>query len=513
MKIIKNIKIAVASVLVMTSMSSCSDWLKVEMEDQIMEPVLFSNYSGYVAAINGVYIGLNRYYTADLTMSVIDVLAQYYDMGDLDNHAFNVYSKYNYRDIQFENNNNDLWNKGYELIANNNVILEHLEDESSTPLTHTQFCVLRGEALAMRAMLHFDILRRHGSIYSLNPDEPAIPYQTDTKHEILPLLPHRQVMELIFADLNEASTLLKESDPIITEGTKNVVTEDNGVSNYDMSFRQLRLNYYAVQALLARAYMWVGDRANAYRVAKHEIIDKITTEKLTVFPWISKAAVEAEKKQDYLFSTEIIYGLYNSRRANLYDGIFSSSTQLSSRLTFYGQTAGDSKVAFFYDNDNDFRKHQWELVEPTQAEIDAAAEAGTEVRTSYYCKKYKDFDPAYTEGVDTYRYMVSMIRLSEIYLIAAEATDNREEAYEYINAIRLHRQCPDLPSSGNFDEDLTYEFAREVLGEGQLFYFYKRRAATKLIDKMGIMEYDMDLSNYVWPIPEKEMSNRVEIGK
>jgi len=41
------------------SLASCSDWLEVEMEDKIMEPVLFSNYAGYVSAINGVYLSLN----------------------------------------------------------------------------------------------------------------------------------------------------------------------------------------------------------------------------------------------------------------------------------------------------------------------------------------------------------------------------------------------------------------------------------------------------------------------
>ena len=48
------IKVA-ASASILLSLSSCSDWLQVEMEDKIMEPVLFSNYPGYVAALNGVY--------------------------------------------------------------------------------------------------------------------------------------------------------------------------------------------------------------------------------------------------------------------------------------------------------------------------------------------------------------------------------------------------------------------------------------------------------------------------
>ncbi len=511
MKYINKIKAVAAATLFSMSFSSCSDWLEVKMEDKIMESVLFSNYYGYVSAINGVYIGMNSYYTPDFTMGVIDVMAQYYNVLENDGHVFKEYVSYKYNDIDVEEKNSSLWNKGYELIANDNVVLSHLENEAETPLTHEQFCLLRGEALALRAMLHFDILRRHGSIYSQNPEATAIPYQDSPKREILPMLPHREVVDRIIADLNEAIALLKESDPIITEGTKNTVTEDNGVSDYDMSFRQLRLNYYAAQGLLARVYLWIGDRANAYRIAKEEIIDKITTKKLTVFPWTTKGEVEMEKRPDLIFSSEIMFAIYNSSRANLFNNLFNSSVNLSKRLTFYGEFVNDSKVAAFYDHDNDFRKmYHWEFLEPTQAEIDAAQEAGTDVKSSYYCKKYQDFESGFNAGIpSTNRYMVSMLRLSEIYFIAAESTNDREEAYQLINAVRSHRQCPDLPSTGDFDKHLTFELAREVIGEGQLFYFYKRRAERRPIDRLGTHTFEMNLSNYVWPIPESEMSQRV----
>ena len=77
----------------------------------------------------------------------------------------------------------------------------------------------------------------------MNPDAESIPYQDDTSREIKPFLSNKEAMEKIIADLTEASTLLKDSDPIITEGIKDTQTEDNGVSSYDMTFRQLRLNY------------------------------------------------------------------------------------------------------------------------------------------------------------------------------------------------------------------------------------------------------------------------------
>lgn len=497
------------------SLASCADWLEVEMEDKIMEPVLFSNYPGYISALNGVYISLNNYYSSGNLMDILDVMAQYYDVTENTSHSYKTYMAFGYKDSGFETVNSNLWNTAYSIIANNNTILDHLQDINDTPLNQKQYNILRGEALALRAMLHFDLVRRHGSIYALNPDADAIPYQDNTKREILPILTHRQVMEKVINDLNEAASLLKDYDPIITEGTKDMLTEDNGVSSYDMAFRHLRLNYYAVQGLLARAYMWIGDKPNAYRVAMKEVIEKANTEDLKVFPWITKEEVEASGRPDLIFSSEIMFAMYNSERyKNIYSNRFSNSLSMSNRLTFYGETMGDSKVALFFDNENDYRRLQWKLVEPTQAEIDKAEEEGREPKSTLYTTKYADFDGQVTiNGPTTYRYMVPMIRLSEMYLIAAEATTDTEEAYRLINELRLNRLCPDIENDGNLGRTITLEFAREMICEGQLFFFYKRRQDLLLNGREGKFDYNMSLANYIWPLPEAELNKRGTINK
>ena len=501
---------AIASILMPLSLASCSDWLEVEMEDKIMEPVLFSNYPGYVSALNGVYLSLNDYYSKGNLINILDVMAQYYDVTENTSHSYKTYMAFNYKDSGFESKNSSLWNQAYSIIATNNTILDHLQDIGDTPLNQKQFNILRGEALALRAMLHFDLVRRHGSIYALNPDAEAIPYQDNTKREILPILTHRQVMEKIFRDLNEAATLLKDYDPIITEGTKDMVAEDNGVASYDMAFRHLRLNYYAVQGLLARAYMWIGDKPNAYRVAMNEVIKKANTEELEVFPWVTKDEVEATGRPNLIFSPEIMFAMYNSNKnKDIYANAFSQSLQMNARLTFYGETMSDSKVATFYDNENDYRRLQWKLVEPTQDEIDKAEEEGREPRSTLYTTKYADFDSQVTlDGPATYRYMIPMIRLSEMYLIAAEATTDAAESYRLLNEIRVNRLCPDLEDDGNFNRTITLEFAREMICEGQLFFFYKRRQELLLNDREGKFNYNMSLANYVWPLPESEINKR-----
>lgn len=503
------IKVA-ASASILLSLSSCSDWLQVEMEDKIMEPVLFSNYPGYVAALNGVYMSLNDYYTVGSLNDILDVMAQYYYVtDDMRDNTYRIYQSYSFSDAGFESKNGALWNKAYTLIANTNTILDHLTSIGDTPLSQTQYNVLRGEALAMRAMLHFDILRRHGAIYATNPDAETIPYQDDTSREIKPFLTNKAIMERIIGDLTEASSLLKESDPIITEGIRDTQVEDNSVASYDMSFRQLRLNYYAVQGLLARAYQWIGDKTNAYKVAKEEIIDKVTTESLEVFPWITDERVHADGKPDLMFSTEVMFSLYHNQRSKYNSAVFASSISSSLRLTFYGENKDgeDSKVGLLYDYVNDYRRDQWALADPPQG----VGDDDNPIGTTLYLTKYDDFKSGATE--ETFRYMLPMIRLSEMYLIAAESASNADEAYRLLNEVRLHRNCPSLETSGNFNVDLLYEFARETLAEGQLYYFYKRRQETRIISRTGSYDFNMLLSNYIWPIPEAELNKRTHSGK
>ena len=131
--------------------------------------------------------------------------------------------------------------------------------------------------------------------------------------------------------------------------------------------------------------------------------------------------------------------------------------------------------------------------------------------TTLVFNKYADFKNGATES--TYRYMIPMIRMSEIYMIAAEATTDRNEAYELLNAIRSHRNSPDLDSNDNFDISLVYEFAREMVGEGQLYFFYKRRQESLIISRTGSYDFNMLQSNYVWPIPESEIDKRIHTEK
>lgn len=56
---IRNITLAAA---LSASFTSCSEWLKVDMEDGIMEDALYSENEGFMIALNGIYSSLNGTY-------------------------------------------------------------------------------------------------------------------------------------------------------------------------------------------------------------------------------------------------------------------------------------------------------------------------------------------------------------------------------------------------------------------------------------------------------------------
>lgn len=514
MKLLRNIHTIAIATMCGLGLASCNDWLDVKMEDKVMENTLFSDFKGYRAALNGVYVSLNDIYTTHLGPGALDVMAQYYNVTEDNSHTMRMYSRFKYADSDFQSATNNIWTQMYTMLANLNLFIEHT-DESSI-LTEAQNGLMRGEALALRAFLHFDLLRLYGPIYSNNSTEICIPYQASSKREIEPMLPANEVIELILKDINEAETLLAEYDPIITEGVQNTATSDDGVTVYDMSFRQLRFNYYATLALKARVNLWKGDKSQAYNICKNQILDKITSEDLEVFPWATKAQVEADKKPDYLFSSEVFFSLYNSKRNdNLQKTLFAENLTMASRLTFIGSSLdGNSKVALFYDDPNDLRKLPWKIVEPSNAERQAAAEKNEEAPNTLAFGKYEPVaSDADLNGTETYRYMIPLIRLSEIYLIMAECTTDMSEAFDLINTVRSHRECMDVDPNGDFDRALTYEFAREMIGEGQLFYFYKRRAMTELISGTSLeKDYPMTLENYIFPIPDAELEKRVLVN-
>ena len=495
-RLIKNIVLAAALLL---PVSSCSDWLEVEMEDGILEDALYADNEGFLTVLNGVYSNLNTSYASFLSMGAVDVMAQYYNVQRNASHPYYIYANYQYDDEDFDAASGSVWSHLYSLILNTNVLLEQCDKEGSA-LSKQYYNIVKGEALALRAMMHFDLLRLYGPIYTTETaSQQAIAYLKDTERKMQDILPASKVVELILDDLKNAATLLAD-DLIRTDGVNSSESEDLQETN-DFRYRQYRLNYYAVQGLLARLYMWTGDKVNA-RNTVSALITEI--EENETFPWVTKSTVDGSNGvSDRVFSTEVIFGLYNVNRLSLFNGVYNKTLE-GNALSFIGGVSGEnSKLATFYgtSSGSDYRAQMWESV--VQENLSQKEE--NKVGNSYLLK-YSDI-----ETTEHYRYMIPLMRISEMYLIAAECSDNLEDACSYINTIRLNRSVADIENvtTENIQEYITAEFAREVIGEGQLFFYYKRHAMETFASGTSAnTTFSMDLSSYVVPLPTIESNNR-----
>lgn len=75
------------------------------------------------------------------------------------------------------------------------------------------------------------------------------------------------------SDLSKAESLLKDNDPLF-QYTFSELNSANGneLSDSYMYYRQSRMNYWAVKAIQARMYLYLGKKDKAYTLAK-EIIE------------------------------------------------------------------------------------------------------------------------------------------------------------------------------------------------------------------------------------------------
>ena len=336
--------------------ASCNSWLDVAPEDQIMEKDLFEEREGFLMALNGVYLNMNSSsnYGGNLSAGIIDVMAQYYNCTTSE-HNYSGYQSYAYDSKTSKDRFETVWKTTYSQISNLNAILEHCGDGNPV-LPELYYKLIKGEALGLRAMLHFDMLRLFGPLWT-EKEQASIPYQTSSERIVEPLLSADSVLNCVLTDLTRAADLLKDVDPVITDGARNYSGGENG---NDLFYRQYRMNYYAVKALMARAYMWKEDYSKAKECAI-EVIEEVADEKNPLFP-LCTATYADTASNDNMFATEVLFSLYNSIRTdNIYKTYFTSDLNVVNLLTLAGGYQ-NGRIRTIFESPDDLRFKMWESV-------------------------------------------------------------------------------------------------------------------------------------------------------
>ena len=105
-----------------------------------------------------------------------------------------------------------------------------------------------------------------------------------------------------------------------------------------------------------------------------------------------------------------------------------------------------------------------------------------------------------------------LIRLSEMYYIAAECEPKVSDGNSWLNQIRTLRGLPEITITDENElmSKLRIEYLREFWGEGQIFFMYKRLFVNILNTENGhnTSTYGASAARYVPPLPAKEIENR-----
>jgi hypothetical protein len=482
-------------ITVLLAFTSCKKFLDVKPASQIEQDQLFENEQGFKEALNGVYTlcAGQSLYGGNLTFGHLDIMAQNYDFT---NAGYSRIAAFDYAYPDLINRNTDIWNSGYRAIANCNYILSNI-DQKKGLFTGHDYELIKGEALALRAYLHFDILRMFGPSYKSNPNFKAIPYVTKVTTQSTKFSTVSQAIDSIITDLKASRTLLRTSDPIVAGYTVGY-PDDLGnpeVSNPDlfMQNRRHRMNYFTTCGELARVYLYKNDMPNALAMAEEVILSKR-------FPATNGTDFNESDvtKKDRIFYKELISCWYindNKDIKNYLIGTFAGTAPAFSATSEQIDDIYESATA----GADDWRYKQWFFKTKIGS---SSTERAVLLKYLTNISPVKNLHPQ----------VAPALRLSEMYYIAAEAAFNTDplKALDYFNTARHNRgigyDLRDIPTKADFLETLITEARKEFYGESQIFYMYKRLNHT--IKSPSGLSYPATDKIFVFPLPQDEEAFR-----
>ena len=479
MKVYRNCLVLL--VVIMTS--ACSDWLTVNPKNQKQEDDLFSTGTGYRTALNGIYQQLSEgtVYGREMTWGFMSVIGQNYEWDGLRSTAYKDAGAYEYGTAGCSGIIDAIWSKAYNSIANCNNLIQRVEEvnEDIFDYKYIEKNMIAGEAYALRAFLHFDLLRLFGPVYKTHKEDKSICYNTQFSLSGSDLLPASKVMEYVIADLKEAEDRLAK-DPIIEEGP---LLSDGATEEEDFwRYRSLRLNYYAVKALQARAYLYAEMNEDALEAARTVVA---VQEKW--FPFLEYSAIVGNSKTpNRVFSTELLFCMQNTKRNTIFTSYFTPDLK-DDQMYVTPKTFLENIFGTLARND---RRYEPIWLSPSNHD--------------FRCfHKYADI-----ESATFYSNLIPMIRVTEMYYIIAETTTDDIEALNSINLVLENRGLDKLTSKDEIPATILSEYQKEFWGEGQLFFYYKRINASSIPSAMTGGDVEMNDVKYSMPLPESETNFR-----
>lgn len=438
-------------------------FLEVDPIGKTTIPLFFSNMDGIRAALPGAYSAMYDYYDTEFSkypevagdMARLNIVGEGTDMIDQYNFTSNA--------SQETGAVGYIWRKIFVALANVNNILEYQPALLEKYPEHAnELRRIRGEALFLRALCHFDLCRVYAQPFN---------YTSDGSHLGIPVL-----LKTPGANDNVARKSTREVYDRIVRDLKDAENEFAGIAERDVYHASLK----SVQAFLARVYLYQEE----WQLAADYASQVIATTPLT-------------PRERYL-------GMYNNMELGEECILRLNGTLKTSKLSkFYSFQVpvvypADTLLSFF-DDPQDIRL---QLLKP-------AADSSYQIRKYWVKKEVSEKEIHYDPFI---------LRVSEQYLIRAEAYVNMnklKEAAQDVSALRTRatgKLTEDVRVASGDKESLAREVEieriKELCFEGHRFFDITRRKKDLIRDvktnsSVRIKTYPNDW--FVLPIPQKEL--------
>ncbi|MEG2849797.1 MAG: RagB/SusD family nutrient uptake outer membrane protein, partial [Bacteroidales bacterium] len=230
--IIKNI---ITGIIAVSAIPSCNSFLDTEPYSSISDTKAITNYSSAFYALTGTYNTMQStsYYGRDFIVFG-DAATENVIISPNNSNRFIAEAQWS-----ISSTSGDMlsfWSQAYEAIYQANKILLAVDNIDATDV---QKAALKGQALTIRAMTHFNLVSFFAQSYSGNSSLLGVPYMKTCNNYDKPARNTiQEVYDFIIADLNDAITNFN-----IAGGSINGNTAPYFISSW------------AAKGILARVYM------------------------------------------------------------------------------------------------------------------------------------------------------------------------------------------------------------------------------------------------------------------
>nr|WP_319399150.1 RagB/SusD family nutrient uptake outer membrane protein [uncultured Carboxylicivirga sp.] len=430
--------------------SSCS-LLDITPEDVVSQEQAFNDVESYQMALNNLYL--------TLTSSVMNMQTTDFASDDFES-VIPGYAESNYLIYNWDYKTQPqpyIWTYQYQIISRANVLIDNYTTVPvSTQEEQDEMDQIYAQALGVRAWSLFNTVQVYAARYDgSNGNEDGIPLKLHLTLEYLPKSSLEKVYGQIYSDLNQAESLLSESDY-------------SASSNYEFGTK-------AIWALQARVALFISDYETAREASGHfintELLDKENY-------WMLWEDQFGSLNKEVIFMT---HDLSDTDDADLidYHEIYENNSVRLSQYFIDSFEEGDIRKDENYINSSQMPYKYIVPVNERNSVVDRNL-------------NYKHF------------------RLAEQYLIYAESVleSNPSEALRVINILRQKRGASLLQTAPDLTQ-IQQERRRELFTEGLRFYDLKRLSSQLniVVQRSNGNVLSPNSPLYIWNVPKEETNS------